>query len=64
MSNVVNLNQFRKTKARKEKKQRSEENVAKYGRTKAERQAEADASERATRLLEDHRRETDESAEE
>ena len=64
MSNVVNLNQFRKTKARKEEKQRAEENVAKHGRTKAERQAEAEAAERATRLLEDHRRETDESAEE
>lgn len=37
MSNVVNLNKFRKRKAREEAKKRAETNVRLHGRTKGER---------------------------
>lgn len=37
MSNVVNLNKFRKRKARAEAKKRADTNVRLHGRTKAER---------------------------
>ena len=40
MADVVNLNQFRKAKARTEKEKRASENRVKFGRTKAEKQAE------------------------
>ncbi|MEG3617429.1 DUF4169 family protein [Magnetovibrio sp. PR-2] len=40
MSDVVNLNKFRKTKARADKDKRASENRVKFGRTKAEKQAE------------------------
>ena len=38
MASVVNLNRFRKDKARAEKAQRAAENRALHGRTKTERQ--------------------------
>ncbi len=41
VSNVVNLNKFRKAKAKAEAKQRAETNVRLHGRTKAERALEA-----------------------
>lgn len=37
MSNVVNLNKFRKRKAKAEEKKRAETNVRLHGRTTAER---------------------------
>lgn len=37
MSDVVNLNRFRKKQARSEKEKRAEGNRAKFGRTKAEK---------------------------
>lgn len=37
MSNVVNLNKFRKKKKRAETEQRASENCKKFGRTKAEK---------------------------
>jgi len=40
MSNVVNLNKFRKRKAKLEKEHRAETNRRLHGRTKAERQQE------------------------
>jgi hypothetical protein len=40
MSNVVNLNKFRKAKAKAEKEKRAETNRRLHGRTKAERQRE------------------------
>ena len=49
MSNVTNLNQFRKSKARTEKKARADENAVKFGRTKAQKsleQARADKTRR------------------
>ncbi len=41
MSNVVNLNKFRKRKAKEAEKKRAETNVRLHGRTKAERSLEA-----------------------
>lgn len=40
MSNVVNLNKFRKAKAKAEQEKRAETNRRLHGRTKAERQRE------------------------
>lgn len=37
MSNVANLNRFRKSKARQDKKARAQENAVKHGRTKAQK---------------------------
>jgi len=39
MSEIVNLNQFRKSKHRADKKNSAENNRVKFGRTKAERDA-------------------------
>jgi hypothetical protein len=52
MAPVVNLNRFRKQKARAAKEQRAAENRAFYGRNKQERQAETDERRRADRALE------------
>jgi hypothetical protein len=48
---VVNLNRFRKDKARAEKAQRAAENRALHGRGKADRQANAVERRRADRDL-------------
>jgi len=40
MAKVTNLNHFRKTKARADKKARADENSVKFGRTKAQKSAE------------------------
>lgn len=37
MSNVTNLNQFRKSKARAEKRAKADENAVKFGLTKAQK---------------------------
>jgi len=39
MTNIINLNKARKTKARADKEQCAEENRTKFGRTKAEKSA-------------------------
>ncbi len=51
----VNLNRARKAKDRAREKARADENAAKFGRTKAERLAEALRSERARAHLDAHR---------
>ena len=55
-NDVVNLRQFRKSKARAEKDAKAEENRVKVGRTKAERQLQKAASEKARRDLDGHKR--------
>lgn len=57
MSNVVNLNKLRKARARQDKAARADENAVKFGRTKAEKQADHKVSEKATRDLDGHKRE-------
>jgi hypothetical protein len=60
MADLVNLNRFRKQKARAEKEAAAAENRARFGRTKAEKGAEAKEAARKTRLLDGHRRAEDE----
>lgn len=57
MAAPVNLNRFRKDKARAEKKARADQNAAKFGRTKAEKQRDAIESDKAERHLNQHKRE-------
>ena len=51
MSNVVNLNKFRKRRAKAEEKQRAETNVRLHGRTTAERALEAKRKELLDRTV-------------
>ena len=51
MSNVTNLNQFRKTKTRAEKRAKADENAVKFGRTKAQKALEKARAEKAKRDL-------------
>ncbi|MCT4556184.1 MAG: DUF4169 family protein [Pelagimonas sp.] len=57
MSNVVNLNKFRKAKARAEKRQSADENAARHGRSKAIKDLEKARSDKANRDLDGHERE-------
>lgn len=54
MAQPVNLNRFRKEKARAEKRARADANAAKFGRTKAERIAQQARQDRATATLDGH----------
>jgi len=56
MSEPVNLNRFRKEKARAEKKARADQNAAKFGRTKAQKDAEKKLSEIDNRRLDGAKR--------
>ena len=56
---VVNLTRARKARARDDKRRKADENAARFGRTRAEREAEAQAADKATRHLDQHRREDD-----
>jgi hypothetical protein len=57
MSKPVNLNQFRKQKARAEKKARADENVVRFGRSKAEKHLDRARTDKARRYLEGHKTE-------
>jgi Domain of unknown function (DUF4169) len=56
MSEIVNLRAARKTKARSEKKAQAAANRVAFGRTKAERSAEAAAKVKLQRALDQARR--------
>jgi len=56
MSNVTNLNWFRKDKARAEKRARGDANAAKHGRSKAEKSLETARTDKARRELDAHKR--------
>lgn len=56
MTAPVNLNKARKARARDQARAQADANAAKFGRTRAQKTAEADAAERAARILEAHRR--------
>lgn len=60
MGDIINLRQARKAKARSDKEQAAAANRAKFGRTKAERQASLQEDARLDRMLEGSRRETQE----
>ncbi|KPA22452.1 hypothetical protein shim_07340 [Shimia sp. SK013] len=51
MSNVTNLNQFRKTKAKVARKSQADENAAKFGRSKAQKNSEQTRQEKLSRNL-------------
>ncbi len=55
MAEVVNLKRFKKQVARTEQAKLAEANRAKFGRTRAERNAETARSRRAESLLDQHR---------
>ena len=57
MSNVVNLNKFRKSKARAEQRKSADENAVKFGRSKELRQIEAARRDKDKRDLDGHERE-------
>jgi hypothetical protein len=51
MSSVTNLNQFRKAKARQDKRAKAAETAVKFGRTKAQRDLEKARAAKAKRDL-------------
>lgn len=57
MTQPVNLNRFRKQKARAEKRRTGDENAAKHGRSKAEKLLDEARAEKARRDLDGHERE-------
>lgn len=52
MGNIINLNQFRKRRARDEKARKASENRTRHGRTKDQREAESRDVEAAKKELE------------
>jgi hypothetical protein len=59
MGEVVNLRQAKKQAARKAARLQADANAARFGRTKADREAEKLRAEKALRDLDGHRRETE-----
>ena len=59
MTGVVNLNRFRKEKARAERRAEADANAAKHGRTKAEKALDQARAEKAARDLDGHERDRD-----
>ncbi|MEM9343614.1 MAG: DUF4169 family protein [Pseudomonadota bacterium] len=60
MSQPINLNRARKDRARKEKKAKADANAAKFGRTKAQKQAQDTTRDMADRHIDAHKLDTDE----
>lgn len=59
MTQPINLNKFRKAKARTEKEKRAEANRVKHGLTKAEKQKLKSEAEKAAKNLDGHKRDKD-----
>ncbi len=55
MADIVNLRQARKRRARADKDRQAAENRTRHGRTAGEKERDADAEQRARRLLDGHR---------
>ena len=55
MAEPVNLNRYRKARARAERKAQADENAAKFGRSKAEKELEKTRAEKAETTLEQHK---------
>lgn len=60
MTEVINLRQKRKEKARTDKAKGAEQNRLLHGQTKAEKQRKKLETDRATRVLDGHKREDEE----
>ena len=56
MGKPVNLNRYRKEKARAEKKARADQNAVSHGRTKAEKDLDKARNAQNVRHLDDHKR--------
>lgn len=56
MAEIVNLRTVRKDRARAEKRDKGDENAARFGRTRALKALEQARNERAEKLLDAHRR--------
>ncbi len=57
MSKITNLNQFRKQKARADKRVQGDENAVKFGRTKAQKTLEDAERDKARAELDAHKKE-------
>ncbi len=55
MSNVTNLNQFRKAKAKREARADADSNAVKFGRRKADKELEQARAEKSKRDLDGHK---------
>jgi hypothetical protein len=55
-NDIVNLRQFRKSKARAERDAKAEQNRVKFGRTKAEKKLQKAEKEKARQQLDGHKR--------
>lgn len=55
MADIVNLNKFRKSKARADKKAQADENAVKFGRSKAEKAADSATVEELHQSVDDHK---------
>ena len=55
MSEPVNLNKFRKAKAKAEKEQAAKENRAKFGRTRVEKSLDKARADKLAKLTDAHR---------
>jgi hypothetical protein len=58
MANIISLSKARKSKARADKQTTAAANRAKFGRTKAEKLAEAAERKRAAKAADAHKRDT------
>jgi hypothetical protein len=56
MAEIINLNKARKAKAQADKTVRAQENRVRFGRTKAEKQAEVAEKARIAKLIDDAKR--------
>ncbi len=56
MAEPVNLNRFKKQKARADKLVRADQNAVKFGRTKVEKTADQTTADKAKRHVDDHKR--------
>ena len=61
MAEIINLRRARKDKVRRERGTEAEANRRRFGRTRAEKQADKDAEERARKSHDDRRLEPDET---
>lgn len=57
MSQPINLNRYRKDKARAEKRAKGDENAARFGRSKDQKRLEDDQAAKAARHLDGHKQE-------
>ena len=57
MADIINLNKARKARARADKTVRAQENRMRFGRTKAQKQADAAESDKVSRILDGAERE-------